>query len=273
MYITLDPSSSNWENTISRLELCVKEVINWMEQNLLKLNGGKTEFAIYVPKHKAHLCHDVYLTLDRCSIKPADDFRNLCVVFDNSLTMRQYVNAISRSCHYDLRNISRVRSYLSQEACKMIIHALVISRLDYGNALLQGLLKCVLNKLRLFQNTAARIITRTPRHEHKTSVLKSLHWLPIERCTQYKMLLYTYKAINNMAPAYIRDMVCIYQPARSLHSQNKLLITIPDVESVTYGKKVFAKAAVDLWNPLPLNIKTSNSVASFKEIQKLIFSD
>ena len=58
---------------------------------------------------------------------------------DSGLTMEKQVNAISKSCFYHIRNIAKVRQYITNDAYKILVHALVTSRLDSGNALLQGL--------------------------------------------------------------------------------------------------------------------------------------
>ena len=58
---------------------------------------------------------------------------------DSGLTMEKQVNAISKSYFYHIRNIGKVRQYITNDACKILVQALVTSRLDYGNALLQGL--------------------------------------------------------------------------------------------------------------------------------------
>ena len=70
-----------------------------------------------------------------------------------------------------IRNIGSIRRYLSPEAAKLLVHSLVISRLDYGNVLLYGLPQTQLSRLQRIQNKAARVITRTPRRDHITPVL------------------------------------------------------------------------------------------------------
>jgi hypothetical protein len=48
-------------------------------------------------------------------------------------------NAIARSCYFHIRNIGCIRPFISEDACKVLVNALVTSRLDYGNALLVNL--------------------------------------------------------------------------------------------------------------------------------------
>ena len=45
------------------------------------------------------------------------------------------------------------------------------------------------HRLQLAQNAAARVVKRTPKREHMTPVLRDLHWLPIIKRVQFKILL------------------------------------------------------------------------------------
>ena len=74
------------------------------------------------------------------------------------------------------------------------------------------------------QNLAARIITRTPRRQYITPVLRDLHWLPIERHIEYKITLY---ALRNVAPTYIQELVEENSPARTLRSNNRVNLVAP----------------------------------------------
>ena len=117
-----------------------------------------------------------------------------------------------------MRNIGRVRPYLNQNALKSLVQATVISRLDYANVLLHGLTIQLLSKLQRVQNAAARMITGAGRSEHITPSLYHLHWLPVECRVKYKILLYTYKALNNTAPVYVCNLLSRHQPGRRLRS-------------------------------------------------------
>ena len=127
-----------------------------------------------------------------------------------------------------------------------------------------GINKHLLNKLQKVQNTAARLITRTKKFDHVTPILKDLHWLPVEYRSQYKLLLFVYKALNNCAPNYLSDLFKIYSPSRSLRSQNSFLLDVPKIRTVKYGSRRFDYAAASLWNSLPLCLKHSRSVSVFK---------
>ena len=105
---------------------------------------------------------------------------NVGVIYDTSMSMEYHIVAICKAAFYHLRNIGRIRKYLSSQTAEVLVHAFVSSRLDYCNSLLYGLPKESLKKLQHVQNVAARIVTHTRKCDHITPVLCQLHWLPIE---------------------------------------------------------------------------------------------
>ncbi len=63
---------------------------------------------------------------------------------------------------------------------EILIHAFMTSRLDYCNALVGGCSACLINKLHMVQNAAARVLTRTRKYDYISPVMSTLHWLPIK---------------------------------------------------------------------------------------------
>ena len=137
--------------------------------------------------------------------------------------------------------------------------------------MLLSLPKYLIEKVQLVQNCAARLVVGRHKYDHSSPVLKPLHWLPVEDRIVFKILLLTYKALNNQAPFYIRDMLDIYVPARKLRLSSKCLLKVPISNIKSYGDRAFSVAAPKLWNQLPLNIRLtlSSSVVSFKSSKDL----
>ncbi len=118
------------------------------------------------------------------------------------------------------------------------------------------------------QNTAARILTRTPKFEHISPILQDLHWLPVAQRIKFKILLLTFKCLHNLAPEYLSDLLELYNPPRSLRSGSNLNLRVPTTRLKTYGDRSFSKCAAVLWNPLPMHIKSASSLDSFKTLLK-----
>ena len=238
-----------------------------MVQNKLKINDDKTEFMI-VSSPRVTLDQNINLTIGTSEISLSKSCRNLGVMFDNQVKMDVHINSICRGTHFHLRNIGSIRHLLTDSAVAQLVHALVTSRLDYCNSLLYGLPDTKLHRLQRIQNIACRIVCRTPKQVHVTPLLKDLHWLQVKDRINFKILLLTYRALNDLAPEYISELVRFYRPAKDLRSGKLLQLAVPTTRLKTFGDRCFEAAAPKEWNKLPLNIKLSTSIASFKSSVK-----
>ena len=254
------------QRSVSDMGDCLQTVRMWFTDNKLKLNEEKTEVITFSSKYRPS--EKITLQIGDSSITSAQCVKDLGVLLDEFLTMEDQVKQICKSAYFQLRNIANIRRYLTPTAAKSLVHSMVTSRLDYCNSLLVGLPSTLLNKLQRVQNAAARVITRTSKFEHITPVLRELHWLPIERRIQYKILLYTHKAVHGDSPQYIRDLVQVKTPGRSLRSSSTIQLCVPHTNTKTYGDRSFRKAAATLWNTLPDCMRNIPTVNSFKRALK-----
>ena len=257
-----DPCSTS--EAVTRIQNCVSDIKSWMTQNFLKLNEDKTELLIITSKQQLSKITSITINLEGAVIEPNSSARNLGVIFDSTFNMEQQVNTICKKSYWQIHQIGQIRKFLDKNSAKMIVNALITSRLDYCNSLLSGISQHHLKRLQRIQNTCARIITGHRKRDHITPVLRDLHWLPVQQRIQYKILLLTYKALNGHAPVYLRDLLHIYKQACSLRSQDSMQLVVPR-SRIAYGDRCFAKTAPRLWNALPISIKTAESTNIFKK--------
>ena len=109
-------------------------------------------------------------------------------------------------------------------------------------------------------NSAARLVTLSRKHDHISPVLMELHWGSVEQHVEFKILLFTYKVVNGMAPVYLQDLLNLYRPCRSLRSGKMQLLN-----TQSYRFRAFSICASRLWNALPRELRVCNSVVSFKK--------
>ena len=165
-----------------------------------------------------------------------------------------------------LHNIRRIKKYLSRDSLLTLVHAFITSRLDYCNALLYGLPKEQIAKLQRVQNAAARLIMDIGKYSHITPALYELHWLPVLARIHFKILLLAFKAIHGLAPAYISNRLVIKRKSSyNIRSNSGILLEPPRGKMLaTLGERAFQAAAPQLWNELPLQLRTIGSVEIFK---------
>ena len=196
LYMTMDHSNNDWRDGLARIELCVSEIREWVkgESQYEKLNDDKTELIVFTSKYKQDLYNDLSTTIGVTVVDCSSQVKDLVVIFDRVLSLHQHVSYTSKTCRFHLINISRIRKYIPQDISIVLIKSLVMSRLDYSNGLLYGLPKCTVTGLQAVQNSAARIVTQERLRDHDTMshALMELHWLPVDKRIEYKLLIYTY---------------------------------------------------------------------------------
>ena len=254
------------------MEECVDEIREWMKSNYLKLNDNKTEFILFGSPVKLGKINVPHFRVGDSDIPPVDQVCNLGVLMDNKMSMESHINATIKSCSYHIRNLGKIRKYLNQQATEQLVHAFISSRLDMGNALLYGLPNNLIRRLQLKQNTAARLVTGTKVSMHISPILSDLHWLPVRFRIQFKILLLTYRAINNLAPPYITELLVLSQTRSGLRSASQHLLAEPKTLR-SWGDRSFFAAAPHLWNNLPEHIRFSATLQTFKSRLKTHLMD
>ncbi len=83
-------------------------------------------------------------------------------------------------------------------------------------------------------------------------------------------LLITYKALDGLTPQYISDLLSLYDPACTLRSSGRGLLSVPDSRLKTKGDRAFEVRALRLWNTLPEEIWQATSVLSNLSLKRTL---
>ena len=175
-----------------------------MSTNKLKLNQDKTEFILFGNSIHQNKMLVNSITFSESNISSSKYVRNLGVYLDQEFSMEKHVNQLCKSCYFQLRNMRYIRSSLTTEAAKIVVQALVMSKLGYCNSISNKLL----DKLQRVQNCAAKLVlTSYTEHQSSPECLQTLHWLPIKYRIQYKILLLVFKSTKGFTPPYLQDLL------------------------------------------------------------------
>ena len=132
------------------------------------------------------------------------------------------------------------------------------------------------DRLQRLQNQCARILTKSPRREHITPVLKSLHWIKIQDRITYTILMLTYKSYYNIAPTYLCELISRRESSvntRLGSDQHQLIMPpISNDCSNTFLDRSFIYAAPCEWNKLSECIRTSSFDSFRKSVKTVLFT-
>ena len=184
-----------------------------MTSNKLQMNEDKTDVLLVTAKRIANLQHlPEFMNINGTCVKFSPSVGNLGVTIDSTLSLHQHVINVCRVAYLELRRINSIRNLLSVDAVKTLVCSLVLSRIDYYNALLVGLPQYLVMRFQNVQNAAARSILRTPRSEHISPLLQNLHWLPVNRRTIHKVAALCHTSLSGSGPQYLSDLTYVYIP-------------------------------------------------------------
>ena len=74
--------------------------------------------------------------------------------------------------------------------------SLILSRIDYCNAVLYGAPMTTINKLQHVQNNAASFVLQIPKRTYAKPLLEKLHRLPVEQRIRYKIAYGSYPVLK-----------------------------------------------------------------------------
>jgi hypothetical protein len=256
-----------------RVSACIDEVADWMRANRLQLNTAKTEVIWFATNRRQSQLPSTGLRIGNDVIIPSKSVRDLGVHFDSDLTMRTHVNRTVSRCFYALRQLRSVRRSVPSGVFQSLIAALVLTRLDYGNATLAGISARLINRLQSVLNAAARTIVGLHRRDHISQTLADLHWLRAAERIDFKLAVTVYRCLHDSAPIYLsRDifrtssLVC----RSRLRSSSSSLLAVPRCRLSTVGDRAFAVAAARVWNSLPDDVLTASSLSVFRKRLKTV---
>ena len=249
-----------------KIQECIQDIRKFLHSNKLSNNSDKTEFLLIGSQAQLNNVKFNSIDIDDVKIETVSNAKNLGVILDNQMKMDKQVNNMCKKTYFNIRNISKIRKCLSKEDTKTVVNALVTPHLDYGNGLLVGTSKYLIDKLQVAQNSAVRLIERVPKYEHIAIFRQKLHWLPILSRIQYKILLMTWKALNKQAPHYLQELLKLKKSHRNLRNANTKRLEVPECATAnSFGERAFSISAPMLWNKIPEYLRTSKTVAHFKK--------
>ena len=118
---------------------------------------------------------------------------------------------------------------------------------------------------------AARTILKTDFRTPSAGMFKELGWLSVERRLKYNKAVLTYKALNNLTPAYISSMLKPVSQTHCLNLRSSVngTLYVPKSRTTLYNG-AFSFSASKLWNSLPQPVRNCDTLNAFKKSLKTV---
>ena len=234
-----------------------------MDRNRLKMNSTKTEFILFGFGTQLIKCTTQSINVVNDKVDRVKSIKYLGATLDEELNLKQHIKQKCKTAIYGVQRIKSIRSSLTREAAEVLALGIVISHLDYANAMFTGLPQVSLKRLQRVQSMAARVVLgKSAENFRSVECLKILHWLPICLRIKFKVLVLVYKSLYvESTPGYIRSMLQTCTAQRTLRSSSMhLKLQVPATKRKTFASRSFSVQGPIWWNELPNNIKQLQTV-------------
>lgn len=241
-------------------------IAEWSRRSGLVLNSDKTKYILLGTDMQISktLIQNPKIMIENTEIERVSEAKNLGMEMDGSLKFEKHVINIVRNCFYRLKLLYKIRRYISVEVRVHLCEALILSKLNYGDAVFGGCLLARSERLiQRVQNACTRFCYNVPPRTHITPFLNDAKQLKMAARRELHFAVMLFGIIKNKQPEYLYDKlkwssaVNKYDTRASAH-----LLIIPKHQSAGY-KASFCYRASKIWNDLPPPIRECKSKATF----------
>jgi hypothetical protein len=187
-------------------------------------------------------------------ITPTTNAKDLGLTLDSYLTYDYHIKNVVSSCMAKLCQINRVKYIFDRDSLRLIINALVMSKLYYCSTVWSNTSSKNIKKLKPVQNFACRILINMGRYDHVAPALREIRWLSVNEDLKYRGTPITNKCMNGLAPPYLSKLFIKRNEIHDLNTRNNKALQIPQHKTVS-GQRTFYYRAVKLWNDLDEDLK------------------
>ena len=259
------------DNDLSTLESNINaeldKVFVWLASNKLTLNIKKSKYMMITKKRSIP---SINIMINDSNLDQCDSYKYLGVYIDKNLSWRDHIDytctKVSKACGA----LAKIRHCVDFETLRNVYHALLYSYLRYGIIAWGNASKTLLKPLETLVNKAIRIMAFIPKGNFNISqVYKDLKLLELSKIHQLETGKFMFKTENMMLPTslgnYFKIDRCAEEHSYSTRNRSSTSNHPPRIICRTKsGEKSIQYVGSKLWFKLPSELKSSESLISFK---------
>lgn len=213
---------------------------------------------------------NINIYIDNQIVKEVQNQKLLGVNIDKTLNWDKQIDDVCLNITRRITLLKLLSKYLEIAHLKQYYNSYVLPIFDYGCMIWGRCKQANINRLLKLQKRAARIVLQADFLTPSKAMFNSLNWLSFPQRIQYHTCIMMYKALNGLTPEYIADLFTRTSEAhnRSLRSADNDMLRIP-MSKTSYFDRSFAVIGAKQWNDIPLHIRQSSSLNSFRTSLKL----
>jgi len=214
----------NLRDLSAYMNIELQKIANWFRSNKMAINTSKTKFIVFRTRGKRIDAADCNLVFNNNEIgKPENPnlvypidrvhydgeektFKLLGVLFDEYLSFDDHISNLCGKISKSLYCMNRVKNFITHDALKMLYFSMVHSHLSYCINIYGSANITSLNRLKLKQKAAIRIVCNAGHRDHTNPMFKRLGILPLNELITYSNLKFMHNFWHRKLPLSFHDM-------------------------------------------------------------------
>ena len=231
-------------------------VYNWLSSNKIKINLDKSNFIIFSYRKSYNLNA---LNLGTGSINSTDQTKFLGMMIDKNLNFKSHIASLCAKLAQASGMLFRLNNILPQHSLTTLYYALFLPHLMYGIEIWFNILAVNDDRIFKLQKKAIRAIHSLPYGHHTSEFFKQMKVLKVHD-------LYKLRALSF---AFCNDMNTL-SDVHDHHTRNRNNLVLPLYRRARTQSTLFYRSRM-LWNSLPIDLKNTQSLGSFKNKVKIYY--
>lgn len=259
-------SSSDLDAAIKEMNKTLKRVSSYLNDNKLKLNIDKTKaMIICTNKNSARIdVNKLKILLNNKKVEIIQEVKYLGFVIDHNLSLQAHLKYINNKLNKKLYFLSRISKQLSVFTRITVYNTIILPHFQYCSTLLYTMNKSQIANLQIIQNKAMRIILSCNKYAPICRMLNMLKWWPINKKLKFNTLVFIYKILHNLLPAYLADKLKFSREVHGYDTRKRTNFYIKKTKLSSTMTSLYYKG-LNEFNDLPNAIKEINNLNVFKE--------
>lgn len=241
-----------------RVNADIDYISQWARANRLTLNASKSQAILFCSSYWNSIDTSVICCRLNGEVIPLqDEVKNLGLILDKNLNFEKSTQSILCRVYSSLRRLWPIHSIADSLIRRKIVMALCLPHFIYADVVRYRLGYEQMRRLELGFNACTRYVHKLKRFEHISDYSNSLLGCSFKQYLDLRALLFIYNVIKGPTPDYLKGKISFVGSSRTRHLRSRL----PRTSQMS--SSIFVQG-IRLWNSMPLGMRNSGSVVSFK---------
>jgi len=224
------------------------------------VNTSKTEVIFFGGKNKLNTCKNTPpIQFQNQTLEVKECVKYLGVTFEENMSWSKQAKNVRNKAYGSLARIRRVKKYIDEATISLLVNALVLPHINYCVSSWGNLNLSDIRRIDFLFNSINKVSATNRNFKNIVNINQAIM---------------IFKGLNHLCPSYVSDRLVL---TKNHHRHNTRFAAANSLviqhASNKHMKRTFLCHATSIWNSLPLKLKTTDSLLSFKTMAKKHFFD